>query len=115
MTKKLFLSLSLVLFCLTFVNAQWNGNMDKEITITDQPNSSIEIDVELKDTLKIKEDILDVSCSVSNNVLLKATDTSDGLSVSICGTTKTYKYIAGVKVFITMGQNRLTFIKKTKI
>ena len=115
MNKKLFLSLSLVLFFLSFVNAQWSGQRDNDpVTITNEPNSTLTTTITVVAPLTINGDTLDVSCALSDVVELKAVDTKTGLSITICGTTKTYSYL-GLKAFIRNGNDkRFTFIKVLK-
>jgi hypothetical protein len=114
MNKKLFLSLSILLFCFSFINGQWPGLSDKGVTITSEPNSTLTTAITVIAPLTINGDTLDISCAIRNVVALKAVDTNDGLVITICGQSKTYDYL-GLKAFIKNGDgNRFTFTKVLK-
>lgn len=114
MINKLFLSFSILLLSTSFLSAQWTGLEDKDITITNEPNSTLATTFTVVPPLTINGDTLNVSCAVSNIIELIAIDTDAGLSLTICGETKTYKYL-GLKAFIKNGNNkRFTFTKIQK-
>jgi hypothetical protein len=114
MIKKPLLSLSFLVLSLSIINAQWSGQEDKDVNITNETNRTLTTTIIVIPPLTINGDTLDVSCALADEVEMKAVDTDNGISISICGNTKTYNYL-GLKAFLKNGLgNRLNFIKTPK-
>ena len=117
MIKKLFLSCSIVLLGISFVQAQWIGTANKDVTITEGGTLSNTITVVAP--LTINGDTLDVSCAESSVVDFTAKDTDAGLLFTMCGESKTYDYAPGLDsmfVSIKNGNGRkFTFNKAIKV
>ncbi len=111
MKKRIFTLLSIFLLALSFINAQWTGTDNLTITINQLPNKTIDTSMVVVGNMTINGQPLDVSCAVSNIVEFKAVDTGSALSLTICGTTKTYQYFPD-KAVISNGNNfSFTFSK----